>query len=201
MFAGHETSATNLGHLFTELAKNPDIQEKCIEEVDRVLEGRTFTYDDFSKFTYMNNCVKESLRKHSAVDMLPKTPKSKDVICGYTIPKDTFIWVDVYRVHLNSANWKDPNVFNPDRFNERYDPLSYLPFSFGARKCVGFQFSLVETLAIAVKLLQSYRFELEQGKDAKTYYPREQPLVTVKIAKENLVMKKRGERIEARADI
>ncbi len=191
LFAGHETSATNLGHLFVELAKNQHVQDKCIEEIDRVLSGQDFTYDHFNALPYCMNCIKESLRRHSAVEVIPKTPKANLNLCGYNIPKNSFLWIDIYRTHLNSENWKDPFTFNPDRFNEKYDPLAYLPFSFGTRKCVGFQFSYVETLAILVRLLQKYRFELEAGKDPKTYYPELAPIVTVKIKREELVMKKR----------
>ena len=193
LFAGHETSATNLGHLLCELAKNQDAQDKCIEEIDRVLEGRAMTYDDFDLFPYINNCVKETLRLHSPVSMVPKVAKSKDNLGGYSIPKGTYVWVDFYIAMRDERSWKDPLVFNPDRFNEKYEAMAFLPFSFGARKCVGFQFSLVETLAILVRILQKYRVEFEAGIDPKTHQPKEAVLVTVKIDKQNLMLRPRSQ--------
>jgi len=193
LFAGHETSATNLGHLLCELAKNQDVQDKCIEEIDRVLEGRAMTYDDFDLFPYINNCVKETLRLHSPVSMVPKVAKSKDNLGGYSIPKGTYVWVDFYIAMRDERSWKDPLAFNPDRFNEKYEAMAFLPFSFGARKCVGFQFSLVETLAILVRILQKYRVEFEAGIDPKTHQPKEAVLVTVKIDKQNLMLRPRSQ--------
>jgi cytochrome P450 len=159
LFAGHETSATNLGHLLCELAKNKDIQEKCVEEIDRVLGKRDCTYDDIPNLKYVNNCIKESLRLHSPVIMVPKIAKHNDTICGYFVPKNTPIWIDFYGIHYNEKIWADATKFNPDRFNEKYNPLAFLSFSFGPRKCVGFNFSLIETAAILVRLLQRYTFE------------------------------------------
>lgn len=178
MFAGHETSASSIGQLLVEFARHQDIQEKAYQEIQRVLEdGRDATYDDLTQLTYVNNCIKESLRLHAPTQAAPKRAMKSDVLSGYKIPKDTVVWLDVYLTHLNENNWKDPYRFNPDRFYEKYDPISFLAFSYGSRKCAGMTFSLVESVVIVSKLLQKYKVEFN-GEDTQ---PKERVLITIKI--------------------
>jgi cytochrome P450 len=192
LFAGHETSATSSGHLLYEIAKHPEVQKKLQEEVDRVLHGRNATYDDVANMPYLMNCIKEALRLHSPVNSIPKIAKKNDEICGYQIPKGALFFVNFYIVHWNNANWSDAMSFKPERFSEKYDPLAFLSFSYGTRKCVGFNFSLVETAAIIAKLIQNYEFSFEDNVDPATFKPKEVVLVTVKIDKLYLKLKKRN---------
>ena len=39
-FVGHDTTTSATSFILTSLAQHPDIQEKCREEVDSILEGR-----------------------------------------------------------------------------------------------------------------------------------------------------------------
>lgn len=57
--AGFETSSTTLSFTLYELAKNPDVQEKLYEEIDRVLkkyDGK-ITYECVSEMTYLECCI------------------------------------------------------------------------------------------------------------------------------------------------
>jgi len=103
LFAGHETSATVLGHLFCELAKNPHIQTKCIDEIDRELEGRSFSYD--SSLPYVQKCINECLRMHSPIVAVPKVAKGDDTLGGFNIPRGTNILVNTYIAHMNEKIW------------------------------------------------------------------------------------------------
>jgi len=190
LFAGHETSATVMGHLFCDLAKNPDVQMKCIEELDRVLKGRSFTYDDRSSLPYLHNCIYECLRMHSPIVAVPKVAAVADELGDYKIPKGTNILVNTYIAHMNEEDWKEPHIFKPDRFNEKYDPSAFLTFSYGARTCVGKQFAMMEIMAVVSRILQTYRFEFPSHINPQTHEPIVETLVTAKIKKEYLLLKK-----------
>ena len=71
------------------------------------------------------------------------------VLGGELIPKGTLITVDVASIHYNPEYWHDPEVFIPERFepNGEFDQhagVAWLPFSNGARQCIGMNFSLAE---------------------------------------------------------
>jgi cytochrome P450 (family 4 subfamily F) len=65
-----------------------------------------------------------------------------------TIPKGLKIVVGIKALHNDPSVWRGPKSFIPERFdpNSEYylkpdgtkrDPMSFLPFSAGARNCIG----------------------------------------------------------------
>jgi len=48
---------------------------------------------------------------------------------GYKIPKGTCVEVWPWLIHRNAKYWKDPEVFDPERFQQKREvPYTYLPF-------------------------------------------------------------------------
>lgn len=64
MFAGYDTTATNMTFTLYMLAKHPQIQRKCQEELDHIFGGsdRPAESADLAKMKYLESCLKESLR-------------------------------------------------------------------------------------------------------------------------------------------
>ena len=69
-------------------------------------------------------------------------------------------------IHTDPENFKDPLVFNPERFlqetNSRDEtsrhPFAFIPFSAGARNCIGQKFAMMEMKIILSLLL--FNFEI-----------------------------------------
>lgn len=82
---------------------------------------------------------------------------------GVFIPKGTRLGIDVYETHHNPRFWKDPDVFNPDRFADggeaseksASDGYFWVPFGNGSRQCLGMNFSLVEQ-SVLLPLLRKF---------------------------------------------
>ena len=56
--------------------------------------------------------------------------------------------------------FKDPFTFEPERWKEtnpKLHPYAYLPFSSGARTCIGNHLSLMEGKIVLVALLKRYK--------------------------------------------
>ena len=58
------------------------------------------------------------------------------VINGYDIPKDTNIMTVLWAVHNDEKYWRNPEVFEPERFLSPdgkiiKEPEAYLPFAYG----------------------------------------------------------------------
>ena len=144
-----------------ELGKRPEIQQKAREEVDSILgtgpSRRNPTFDDFPKLNYLNQCIMESLRIHSPVSSSYRVAKKPTTIGKYQIPKDTIIGIELFNTHAKEDNWKNPTDFNPERFpsghEERqkiHSDFTWIPFSLGTRKCIGYKFAQYVSLTIFI---------------------------------------------------
>ena len=74
-------------------------------------------------------------------------------------------------IHTDPENFKDPLVFNPERFfqksnsqNNRH-PFAFIPFSAGSRNCIGQKFAMMEMKIILSLLL--FNFEIVPVKATK----------------------------------
>jgi cytochrome P450 len=195
--AGHETTATQLAWTLLELAQNPDLTKRLQEEVDTVLPNkRKPTHDDFEKLKFLNSCVKESLRLHPPVTAVPKKLEKPFTIAGYKLPKDTFVWANIHAIHRDPEYWPEPEKYNPDRFydetlSKQIHPLSYLPFSGGLRKCIGFQFSYVESCMILARFAQFFSVSLPDGV-TQEQAREETPFITLKAKNTQVVISRRN---------
>ena len=63
-------------------------------------------------------------------------------------------------MHRHQAYWRDPNVFDPDRFTpEREGELTagaYIPFGIGPRVCAGATFAQVEAVRLIARLFRKF---------------------------------------------
>jgi cytochrome P450 len=184
LFAGHETSATNLQWILYELAMHPEIQTKVFQQVSTVLKGRDPTYDDYQTLTYVNGVVQESLRLHPPVSLVPKVAKKDVIVTGQKIRKGTMVLMDLVSVQRSTQYWDEPLQFRPERFDSsispKITPYAYAPFSLGARKCLGAHFSLVETCVILSMIVQKYEIKLPKGVDYSKKPIEEVQVVTIK---------------------
>ena len=64
IMAGFETTASTLSSLSYCLAKNPEVLEKLVEEVDEVVEASEgkINQESIREMPYMEACIKETLR-------------------------------------------------------------------------------------------------------------------------------------------
>ncbi|XP_008246258.1 PREDICTED: cytochrome P450 98A2-like, partial [Prunus mume] len=98
--AGTDTTAISVEWAMAELIKNPRVQEKAQEELDRVIGfERVMTEDDFSNLPYLQCVAKEALRLHPPTPlMLPHRANAHVKIGGYDIPKGASVHVNVWAV-------------------------------------------------------------------------------------------------------
>jgi cytochrome P450 len=115
--------------------------------------------------TYINEVIKESLRlTDPAAGIAPRLVTEDTVLSETFVPKGSFVSVNIFNIHHREKYWKNTTEFDPDRFAEdgegntrkSGENMARLPFSNGARQCLGMNFSLVEQrviLSLLCKLL------------------------------------------------
>src|SRR5207248_2736347 len=89
--AGHETTATALSWTWYLLCQHPEMYQKVQQEVDRVLQGRTPTYDDLARLPYCLQVFKEAMRLYPPAYLLSRRALRTVEIDGYLVPKDMIV--------------------------------------------------------------------------------------------------------------
>ncbi|XP_009074922.1 PREDICTED: cytochrome P450 3A9-like [Acanthisitta chloris] len=164
IFAGYEPTSNTLCYLAYELAMHPDVQQKLLEEIDRVLPNKApLTYEAVMKLEYLDMTVNETLRIYPLGGRLERVCKKDVEINGVTIPKGTVVIIPPYVLHRDPEYWPNPEEFRPERFSkenkESIDPYTYLPFGAGPRNCIGMRFALLTLKVAIVSLLQHFTFQ------------------------------------------
>ncbi|XP_022104404.1 cytochrome P450 4F4-like [Acanthaster planci] len=91
MFEGHDTTTSGLSWFLYDMARLPEFQQKCQEEIDDLLadkEDDRVEWDDLSNVPYLTKCLKETLRVHSPVPNIVRTlTRPLTFPNGRTLPK------------------------------------------------------------------------------------------------------------------
>ncbi|XP_046621117.1 uncharacterized protein LOC124305582 [Neodiprion virginianus] len=169
MTAGSDTSAITASFLMMMLASHPDVQEKAYQELTGIFGGDS-AYDDsgelqitpeaLSSMIYMERVIKETMRLFPVAPIIFRKLSDDLDLDQYTLLKGSTVALNIIGVHRSEKYWTDPLTFDPDRFlperfaNQR--PFSYLPFSGGARNCIGSKYAMMFLKTIAATILWKY---------------------------------------------
>ncbi|KAF5474302.1 hypothetical protein F2P56_006214 [Juglans regia] len=184
--AGMDTIAISVEWGMAELIKNPRVQQKAQEELDRVIGfERIVTEADFSILPYLQCVAKEALRLHPPTPlMLPHRANADVKIGGYDIPKESNVHVNVWAIAHDPAVWKNPFEFRPERFLEedvdmKGHDFRLLPFGAGRRVCPGAQLGINLVTSMLAHLLHHFVWTPPEGMKAEEIDMSENPgLVT-----------------------
>ena len=168
--AGYETTSTTLSWAFAFLLNYPQIQAEIQNQIDEVVgENRLPQLDDSPNLPLVNAFIRETLRVGNTADAtLPHYTLQDTTLCGYRIPKDTMVIVDLGAVHMDPQGWDNPREFNPHRhLNANGSVVTkqdhFLAFSAGRRVCVGEPLAKLELFLFLSIMLHQYSFIPAEG--------------------------------------
>jgi cytochrome P450 len=148
IIAGHETSAGTLNWCWYLLARHPRVEARLIAELTEQTPGDTFTFDQLMGLDYAACVLKETLRLYPPVWLFSRRALKEDRLGDFVVPAGAHIFIAPYFLHRRPELWPDPERFDPDRFDASRSPpvdrYAFIPFSAGARRCIGEYFSFVE---------------------------------------------------------
>ncbi|GAB6026988.1 hypothetical protein CHUAL_013654 [Chamberlinius hualienensis] len=172
--AGVDTTNTTLLWAFLFLAFERDAQRKAQQELDEVVGRlRMPCVDDFTYLPYTEALIMEVHRKASLVPLsVPHRTIEDAKVLGYVIPKGTTCLQNIYAIHHDPMLWDEPDVFKPERFLDKNNkvvwPPYFMPFSVGARSCIGRNMAQMELKIIISHLLHKFNFKLPLSKKKPT---------------------------------
>lgn len=162
--AGHDVPANALGFIFLLLAQHPPVAAALLDELDTALGGAPPAYDQLFKLPVLDRVVKESLRVLSPAVIVWRRITSPIALGGHDVPVGTEVILSPYLTHVDPEIYPEPKRFLPERWETaKPSPFEYLPFSYGARKCLGAAFAEVMLRAIVAMVVQRFRLELIPG--------------------------------------
>jgi cytochrome P450 len=156
LLAGHETTANALSWTFHLIASHPGVERQLMEEIRLVLGGRTPVLEDVAKLPLTKRVIQEAMRLYPPIWIIERRAVAADEIAGYRIPAGSSVVISPYALHRHPAFWKNPEDFDPSRF-ESTPPDAYIPFGSGARFCIGHEFAMLEARLILAMVLQAFR--------------------------------------------
>lgn len=184
--AGHETTATALAWSVERILLHPPVYERLREELDAA-GGMDATPETIASLPYLDATIKEVLRLRPVVPAVGRVLQRPMTIGGYDLPKGAAVGACIYLAHRNPDVYPEPEAFRPERFlGVPTDPVSWLPFGGGIRRCVGAQFALYEMKIVLATILAACDCQLAQrgpsrtGRRAVTLWPIGGTRITIK---------------------
>lgn len=160
--AGHETTASALTWAFFIAATRSEVADRIRAEVEGVCGDGPVTFEATRALPYTRNVFREALRLYPPITFIPRVAAEAAQIGKYRVKRGAMIMVAPWTIQRHARLWRDPHVFDPDRFSPAREgeivPGSYMPFGSGPRVCVGAAFATTEATLILARLLRRYRF-------------------------------------------
>ena len=165
--AGFGTVASALRYMFIIMALHDDIQKKVQAEIDRVIgRGRLPEFEDIDNMPYTNAVIIENYRFHSMAALgVTRAAICDTQLDGYHIAKDTPVIFNYYSAHRDSSVFKDPYIYNPDRFLTSDGQLdtkaidNVIPYGLGLRRCAGEVIARLEISLFFMTIMQRCMIE------------------------------------------
>ncbi len=163
LIAGHDTSTALLAWTLYEIGNHPQVQEGLFKETESLPADFPPSAEQVASLSYFEQVINEVLRLYPPIHVGNRVAENDLPVCGYEIPRGERVMVSYYATHHDEQQWPEPEKFDPTRFapGENHAPYSFLPFGGGPRNCLGANFARVEAVVILARLLQRYRFDLQ----------------------------------------
>ncbi|EGN99063.1 hypothetical protein SERLA73DRAFT_73633 [Serpula lacrymans var. lacrymans S7.3] len=139
--AGADTTVSALYSFFLAMTLHPEAQRAAQAEIDAVIgSDRLPTLADRAALPYVEALSKEVMRWHTVAPLsVPHASAEDDIHNGYLIPKGSYILVNIWGILHSKRNYREPDLFKPERFlgdHPELDPRT-VAFGYGRRICPG----------------------------------------------------------------
>lgn len=168
------------------------LQEEIDHVFESPEHGAQLTMDDLSRLKYTEACIKEAQRLYPSVpvigrlveeDIRVKVSGQPEVV----VPAGCQVFVAPRSIHQDPKHWGGGAIrFKPERFlaednidvnmnqynnmsngeeTGKRHPYSYIPFSAGARNCIGQRFAILEEKAIIATIFRYFNVQSLDHRD------------------------------------
>ena len=158
--AGIDTTGNTAAFLLYHLASNPVQQEILYKEIKDKLGDEKLTPAILNQMKYLKAVQHESQRLMPAVGAFSRITQKEIVLSGYQIPTGTHVSFMSMGPMLSEKHFTNADAFVPERWlrdcpqKHNAHPFAFIPFSHGARMCIGRRFAELEIQILAIQTLR-----------------------------------------------
>ncbi|TMW62705.1 hypothetical protein Poli38472_005323 [Pythium oligandrum] len=183
LIASRDSTAQALSWFFKNISMHPEVAKKIRNEIaemiPELMDGSidTPTMEQVQRLTYLEACLKESLRLYPAVPLNAKLAV-KDVVLsdGTVIFEGQTVGIPAYANSRMKYVWgPDAAVYNPDRWIDpetgkltNFSAFKFFSFNAGPRTCLGMNLAMLEMKIVVASLLS--RLEIQVLEPEKVTY-------------------------------
>lgn len=174
MILGYENTAATIMWVIYELCRHFDVQDRCQQEIDHIMnvpnstskKSSKVSFDDLAQFNELIEVLKETLRMHPPFATISRHCNASCQIGDYLMKAGTKVHISVLGLHHHPDYWYAPEQFLPERFSPENvaetikHPYQYIPFGAGSRNCIGQRFAQMAIITVMASMLSTYSFRV-----------------------------------------
>ena len=163
--AGHETTANAMTFMWYLLSQNSEKEAKLHEELDKVLNGKIPTFEDYPGLKYTEAVFAEAMRLYPPAWAIGRLAIEDTTFGEYVIPKGALVIISPFVAQRDTRFWENAEEFIPERWfdqsvKEAGQKFIYFPFSKGVRSCIGESFAWMEGVLLIASLARKWKLRL-----------------------------------------
>lgn len=145
------------------LSTSEDVQDRLHQEFEEVLGSDPVSLDKIPQLRFCQQVLNETLRTAKLTPIAARLQDVEGKVDQHLIPKETLVIYALGVILQDSATWKAPYRFDPDRFEEESARKSFRLLGFsGSQTCPELRFAYTMAtvlLSVLVRQLKLHRLE------------------------------------------
>jgi cytochrome P450 len=169
LYRGHTATSTALALTWWQLAREPEVEARVLDEVDALGDGPP-SDADLGRLQYTRMVFQESIRLYPPAWVLARKAVAEHPAGGRTIAPGDRVLLSEWVTHRDPRFWEEPLVFRPERFTPESEAsrprYAYYPQGGGEKMCMGKRMVVpMEAPVLLATIAGRWRFRALPGRD------------------------------------